>query len=227
MWRARFFQSLPKLLEDYPNHKFLFLTLTVKNCPLEELRANLTWMNKSWEKLTKRKQFPAVGWVKAVEVTKAKDNQAHPHFHAILMVPSSYFQGKLYLSHRNWLELWKSCLRVDYEPWVNIKAVRPKFGGSEDDKAKALDKIAHALCETLKYSVKEADLISDPQWLGELTKQLHKTRAVAVGGLFKDYLSDKEPEDLINSGLEDDEVSESDPKFWFGWRERYKRYQSM
>jgi hypothetical protein len=36
----------------------------------------------------------------------------------------------------------------------------------------------------------------DKEWLVALTTQLKKTRAVSVGGVFKDYISQKEPEDL-------------------------------
>ena len=82
--------------------------------------------------------------------------------------------------------------------------------------------------ECLKYSVKESDLMSDPEWLDAITKQLHNTRAIATGGLFKQYLSENEPEDLINTELEQDiEILETDAKFLFGWKEKVKRYQSV
>jgi len=34
-----------------------FLTLTVKNCPIEDLRKTLDWMNKSFIRLTKLNKF--------------------------------------------------------------------------------------------------------------------------------------------------------------------------
>ncbi len=73
MWRARFFQAVPKIMSDYPVGRWVFLTLTVKNCPIGELKATLGQMNKAWERLSKRKQFPAIGLVKTVEVTRAWD----------------------------------------------------------------------------------------------------------------------------------------------------------
>ena len=39
----------------------------------------------------------------------------------------------------------------------------------------------------LKYQTKEADLTNDREWLLELTKQLHKTRSISVGGTLQDY----------------------------------------
>lgn len=224
MWRARFFQVIPKLLENYPTHRFVFLTLTVQNCQLEDLRETLNWMNKSWGRMVKRKAFPAVGFVRSTEVTRGKDGLAHPHFHVILMVKSSYFGGYGYLSQEKWTELWKSSLRINYIPVVNVKAVRARKGV---DITSISDSIFVGLCETLKYSVKESDLLFDEHWLKGLTQQLYKTRSVSVGGIFKQYLSEEESENLINFGIEDNEVKEDDPKFWFGWKEMVKRYQSI
>ncbi|MCE4093448.1 protein rep, partial [Klebsiella pneumoniae] len=32
MWQARFYQSLPRIVADYPDSRWMFLTLTVRNC---------------------------------------------------------------------------------------------------------------------------------------------------------------------------------------------------
>ena len=224
MWRARFFKAIPKVLEAYPKTRFIFLTLTVKNCELVDLKETLSKMNLAWKLLTKRKEFPALGFVKTVEVTKSKDGSAHPHFHIILMVKEGYFK-RGYLSQAKWSELWQSCLKVQYEPVVNVKAIKPPKNMSSYEGSTLDAAIISSLCETLKYSVKESDLVADSKWLAELTNQLHKTRAISVGGIFKEYLSEEEPEDLIHTDLLTDEPStESDPRIWFGWREMIKRY---
>ena len=81
MWRSRFYKVIPKIRGDRPTDQFLFLTLTVENCQVENLRETINWMNKSWLKLIKRKIFPASGWIREVELTKSKDGLAHNHFH--------------------------------------------------------------------------------------------------------------------------------------------------
>lgn len=216
MWRARFLQALPRVIEAYPTGRWVFLTLTVKNCPLDELRDTLRKMNKAWERLTKRKQFPGLGFVKSTEVTRSANGDAHPHFHCLLLVSPSYF-GKPYLTQADWTELWKQALRADYTPVVNVKAVKPK-AGSEPDSG-----IITAVLETLKYGVKEQDLLSDAAWLQELTKQLHKTRAVSVGGVLRKHISDEEPEDLIHGEDEEGDLND-EVDIWFGWREMVNRY---
>ena len=78
--------------------------------------------------------------------------------------------------------------------------------------------------EILKYQVKESDLVRDRAWFLELTRQLHKTRAVAVGGLLKQYLKEleEEPEDRI--GQSDEPESLDEGSLYFGWQSQKKRY---
>ena len=51
MWQARFYQSLPVIVQEHPKARWLFLTLTVRNMPVCELRDALQHMNKSWQRL--------------------------------------------------------------------------------------------------------------------------------------------------------------------------------
>ena len=86
MWQARFHQSLPQIVLEHPKARWLFLTLTVPNCPIGELGATLTAMNAGWNRLQARKELKAViGWVRTTEVTRSAIGEAHPHFHVLLM----------------------------------------------------------------------------------------------------------------------------------------------
>ena len=70
MWQARFYQALPALEQEHPKARWIFLTLTVPNCPVEELRATLQEMGKGWQRLIKRKEFkPVLGFIRTTEVT--------------------------------------------------------------------------------------------------------------------------------------------------------------
>jgi len=230
MWRAKTFKIIPKIFEDYPSSRFLFLTLTVRTCPLQELRSTLTHMNKSWVRLCQRQQFPAIGWMKTVEVTRSWDDLAHPHFHCLLMVKPSYF-GKYYLTQDDWIELWQKSLRVDYPPSIDIQAVKSITGADQG--------MREAVIETLKYSVKPSDVlnarlpthrISDQNWLLELTTQLYQMRAIATGGVLKKYLKELEDEndkldDLIHATQNvDSEAMNKSVSVFFNWIQYRKRY---
>jgi plasmid rolling circle replication initiator protein Rep len=216
MWRARFFKALPDIQAKYPTGRWVFLTLTVRNCEISELKKTLAWMNNAWSKLTRRKDFPALGFIKSLEVTRRCDGTAHPHFHCLLFVPSGYF-GKGYIPQAEWTTLWQSCLKVDYTPIVNVKTVKGKKGTLKTTPDASNVAMMKAICETLKYSVKPADLLADPEWLSELTKQLQKTRAISIGGCLKEFFSEDDPEDLINGEIEEEEKTEDEAILFFDW----------
>lgn len=212
MWKAKAYKVLPKIVAQYPTYRWLFVTLTVRNCQITDLRSTLTWMHESFKRLTKLKDFPAIGWIKSTEVTRGKDGTAHPHFHCLLMVQSSYF-GKNYMKQQEWVGLWRRCLRIDYNPVLDVQAI--KKGNSP----------AALVPELLKYCTKESDLTADREWFLELTRQMHKTRTIATGGVLKDYLHEleSEPEDLIGKG---DEVEQSDEQhLYFEWKRKCKKYK--
>jgi len=224
MWRARFFKALPEIQAKYPTGRWIFVTLTVKNCELKDLRVTLNWMNGAWSKLTRRKEFPALGFVKSVEVTRGVGGTAHPHFHSLIFVPASYFT-RGYISHAKWTSIWQSCLKTDYPPILDVRVVKSKTTTSNDAQNASNQAMAEAVCETLKYAVKPSDLLADPDWLGELTKQLQKTRAISIGGCLKEFFSEDDPEDLINGEIQEEEKSEDDSFLLFDWSAIVRRYK--
>lgn len=208
-WKARAYSALPAVVRDFPKHRWIFLTLTVRNCPVEELRETLTQMHMAFKRLTKTEAWCANGWIKSTEVTKGRDELAHPHFHILLMVPPSYFSGAKYLSHQKWTHLWQQSLRVDYPPIINVRAIKP----SEDPTV--------LIPEILKYQTKASDLITSQDWLLELTEQLHRSRQVSIGGILKDYLRDtrKPP---VNSAA--DSADPENLTFKFVWNRGVQGY---
>lgn len=222
-WQAKMFSAMPEITQAYPTHRWIFVTLTVRNCDLADLRTVVDGMNKAFKRLSQLKAFPAIGWIKSLEVTRnAETGQAHPHFHCLMLVDSKYFGGRNYIKQEEWRSLWQRCMRVDYSPVVNVKAVKPKKNKLTEE----LDDIGQAIVETLKYSVKEEDLVADKDWLAELTTQLHKTRAIAIGGVLKNFLKEeKEDDDLIHIEEKEIEVEEETISIFFGWRETISRYK--
>ena len=215
MWKAKAYKILPRIVAQFPTHRWLFVTLTVRNCQIAELRSTLDWMHESFKRLTKLRDFPAIGWIKSTEVTRGKDGSAHPHFHCLLMVQPSYF-GKNYMKQSEWVELWRRSLRADYNPVMDVQAIKKGVQPST------------LIPELLKYCTKESDLTADREWFLELTRQMHKSRTIATGGVLKDYLRDleREPEDLIGKG-EDNEDELDEVHLYFGWKREKKKYKMI
>lgn len=214
MWKAKVFKVLPKVVEKYPKYRWLFVTLTVKNVPIAHLRDQLHHMNKSYRRMTHRKFWPAVGWLRSTEVTRSRDGLAHPHFHCLAMVKPGYF-GKDYIKKADWIEIWRKALQVDYKPIMDVRAVRKG------------EQPSSLVPELLKYCTKESDLVADREWFLELTRQLHKLRTIATGGVLKEYFREleEEPEDLI--GESDTPESEDLMSLYFGWERRDKQYRMV
>lgn len=212
-WKAKAYQALPKVITDYPGYRWLFLTLTLKNCELTDLRDTLTDINRAFKRLTELKVFPAIGWIKSIEITRGRDGQsAHPHIHCLLLVRPDYFASG-YLHKKEWIALWQQCLRLDYKPILDIQAVHVEKSPIS------------LIAEILKYQTKESDLCADADWFIEYVKQVHRTRAVAVGGVLRDYFKtlEEEPEDLIGKS-DDPEPTEDGTVMTFRWNTRIKKY---
>jgi len=223
MWQARFYQAVPELAEHFPRHRWVFLTLTVRNCRIDDLGETLVEMNKAWNKLIKRKALKTVdGWIRTTEVTRGKDGSAHPHFHVLMMVKPSYFKGSNYLKKMDWVDLWQSSLQVDYKPNLDVRTVKAK---SNDVSIEQL--LASAVKETLKYSVKPTDMTADPEWFLELTRQLHKKRFIASGGELKNILKPEDEvtdEDLIHPEGDDDEDDNDLGSMLFEYSKKARHY---
>jgi plasmid rolling circle replication initiator protein Rep len=225
MWQARIHRALPRLVGDYPQARFLFATFTIKNCDVHLLRLTLKVMCQGWKRLTELKVFPAIGWVRSVEVTRGRAGDAHPHFHSLLMVQPEYF-GPGYLKQPEWAELWRQCLRVDYRPVVDIRVVDPEHEAWRRKEMMIEHQLWNAVSEVLKYAVKVSDMLKDDRWFLTVSDEIWKTRAVAVGGVLKNYLRDREREDLITEAGEEP-TAEEIARVFFGWKEEKRRYRKV
>jgi plasmid rolling circle replication initiator protein Rep len=239
---ARSSKMRAKLFKAFSNYEFksnyTFLTLTIRNRPLSELRIALAEMSDGWSRLRKRRTFPVLGFLRSMEVTMQRDRlsgdkkkntgpptrspdgelMAHPHFHIILELEDGFdIHSK---AKKAWLiDEWTSALRVDYRPSVKADKIRPNNGD-----------FAEALLETCKYTVKPGDfsgssgnfkpskksqssslLLPKPhgaEWLYGITEQLHGLKAVRTGGTFAKICSQKELDQIDDSISFDDEVSQ-------------------
>jgi hypothetical protein len=215
MWKAKAYKVLPKIALAYPTHRWLFLTLTIKNTPITDLKECLKSMNKGFQRLSQLKSFPAEGWLRSTEVTRGRDGSAHPHFHCLILVPRSYF-GRNYIGQVEWGQMWRKSMRLDYSPVIDVRAM--KEGGQPME----------LVPELLKYCTKESDMVADREWFLELTRQMHKMRAIATGGILKEYLKEleEEPEDLIGEG-DQDQLLDDSAQLFFGWERRERKYRMV
>lgn len=225
MWQARFYEALPTIVEKFPFSRWAFLTLTVPNCEISDLRETLAVMNKGWNKFVQRKEFkPVEGWIRTTEVTRGKDGSAHPHFHVLLMIPPSMLSGRNYVKREVWLQNWRDCMGNQSITQVDIRTVKPKKGGDVLEAISPLDMLKGAVAETLKYSTKADDLKTDSGWFLELTRQTHKLRFIASGGALKDVLKAEDETNADLVGADGESLEETSGEISFNWQKAKKAY---
>ena len=210
VWRRRFFTGLPPFYEDFPSHRPLFLTLTVKNCPINELRSTISHLHRSWHRMTMIRSFPTKFWFRRTEITQTESGipgsigcVLHPHMHVLLFVPASYFSYG-YIKQAEWANLWQMSARLDYRPVVDVRRATSKLrsGGPPINESRA------ASLEAAKYGTKATDLIAMGSDLGEFNRQVRGLRLSAVSRSLRPYVSDTP----INSGqLLDEEPVDQGP----------------
>lgn len=173
--------KVQRVSDDHRGVAFLFLTLTVKNPAMSDLRETVAHLSQSFKRFQQSKAFQraVLGFVRAVEYVGdcTKEGEAHPHFHCLLVVRKSYFKNADYLSKDQWSQMWQNALRVDYTPLVNIQRIKAKG---------ALSDLQAACLEVVKYSVSFSDMsrMTDED-LAEMIKQTKGLRQYALGGEVK------------------------------------------
>lgn len=189
-----------KAIEQYPKGRFIFLTLTVKNIPGNELKDELTRMSEGFRRLMlyKKVEKNMLGFLRATEVThNEKRDDYHPHLHVLLFLKSTYFKGETnYLSQKDWSKLWSKAMKLDYEARVDVRAVKAKSD------AKNEDGLRKAIFETAKYPTKPIELTHEnSQVVDNLYKGLYKKRQLGFGGIFKTIRKELQLSDIENGDL--------------------------
>jgi len=189
---ARIIDYLSKSEKKY---RFLFLTLTIRNCEPSELHQTINDIFYSFNKFLKNKRIKKAvkGFFRALEITiNDKDNTFHPHLHIILAVNDSYFKDtKQYITQSEFTDIWQASANLNYKPIVNIKPFR-----NNDNKG---------IAEATKYCIKldEAGLkkISDKN-LEILRTAISYRRLVGLGGVIRQAAA------LLKMDINDDKISE-------------------
>ena len=228
--RALMYKNIESVMNSYPSHRWIFLTLTVKNPHVTDLRSTIREMNQGWQRMTQTKRFRGVvdGFIRTTEVTrpqkKGQEMDAHPHFHAMLLVRSTYF-NRDYIKQSEWVEMWVKAMRLDYYPQVNVQAVKPNKRKTPEQNQAALH---NAILETFKYSVKPSDMLAHDdqgEWLCEITRQTHRLRFISDGGVLKGLLK---PEDEMSNqemiSTTEEQVETDETRIGFSYLPTHRRY---
>ena len=192
VWRKRLYEGLMAVYEDNTTLKGVFLTLTAKSVPLEELGEQLDEMSSAWNRMTKRAFWPTDFWFRRTEITVGSRSFnepvfAHPHFHVLLLVPANYF-GKNYVKQIEWAKQWGSAMRLDYQPVIDVRAAKKSSKAGQDHIADAKS----AVIEASKYATKATQLQELGHSVAEYHHQVRGKRLYAVSRPLSKYIKAEE-----------------------------------
>ncbi|WP_245602165.1 protein rep [Peribacillus kribbensis] len=226
--------------------RWLFLTLTVKNCRGDELEDTIKDMMQGYNRLLKYKRVDESieGWFRALEITKNnEDNTYHPHFHVLIAVKPMYFSRKnKYIPQEEWTSLWQRAMKLDYTPVVHVQAVRAKktkknFEEIVADIEKSISEakaVQKAILEVSKYTVKDTDILTGTEeqkieTVFTLDGAMANKRLVAWGKSLKKIrdelrLAEKENDLIHIESDQNDDVSDEIQKVTAYWHIGLKTY---
>ena len=195
VWRARLTNGLNKLFEEKPKLRGVFLTLTVKNCLMDDLGDTINEMNRAWNRLQQRSFFPTDLWFRRTEVTVGYMPGtdvlvAHPHFHVLLLVKPSYFSHG-YIKQTEWQKQWMDAARLDYAPVVDVRAAKANSGPGSS----SLDAAKSSVVEAAKYAAKATNLMELGRDISQLHWQLRGKRLYALSKSLRRYVQDGDVSD--------------------------------
>ncbi|MBQ9099362.1 MAG: protein rep [Clostridia bacterium] len=187
-------------------YRFVFCTLTVRNCAGSDLIRTLDDIQSAFNRFMQRAKVHRAfkGVFKAVEITRHPEYfrsiEWHPHLHLIIAVRESYFHGKDYINHDELMQLWRECCRLDYDPSVEIHKVRAR---EMDDGEVSLK---GAVLEVAKYTLKDADYLrgTDQQIdraVDLLSTALAGRRLCSFTGVFKEIARKLKLDDVTDGDL--------------------------
>ena len=200
-WRRQLKYS--KLVYEYLDElqtkkslRYIFLTLTVPNCHIDDLRATIEHMNKSFQRMkeTKRFQKSILGYLRVLEYTveKKRKDYVHPHFHILLSVEPKYFTDERYINQKEFLQMWRDATRNQNITQVDIRIIKP----NKDKNA-----TASAVAEMCKYPLKDTDISKlTSEQFEKFVLQLKGIRNINAGGNLKNILkgTEKMDNDLVH-----------------------------
>jgi plasmid rolling circle replication initiator protein Rep len=233
-WRRslKVFGQVSKIMDyvqEHHDYRFIFVTLTQRNVKGDMLSVEIDKIQEGFKTLTKTKEFKAIskGFFRAFEVTHNwMRNDYHPHIHMVIAVNKSYFNGKTYITHDRWIQLWAQCMGLDYMPNVDVRTVRAK----PNEKGEEIN-VKKAIAEIAKYAVKSNDYIhADERKTDEavqvLDLALKGRRLFGFGGKFREVHKKLNLDSPMDGDLAD-EMIRSDLTFVivkYKWHEGISNY---
>ncbi len=165
----------------------IHITLTVPNVEGKDLRNAIDHLNKSWQKLLRKKRYGIFkDHIRRVEVSYNKDMDTyHPHLHILAFTKSTCFNQEYYVNTNTLLADWKAATGMPDITQVKIKYIHKG----------TIDSIIKSVYNISRYIAKPADMYFNEKVFDTFYTALYRLKIITYNGLCKEmrrkYLQNK------------------------------------
>jgi hypothetical protein len=182
-----YFQNMMENIVELPKeYGIMFMTLTVENCKLTDLKKTLKIMSESQNRMRGRlntylmgRKKKQLGYFGCTEITYLNKNgtkkivngeqMAHPHKHLEIVVPMEKLREKS-ISQKELTRMWNECLQGEMKGFVDIRTTNGDIS---------------SLKELIKYTTKHTEYIDLKEEFREIKNQLKGFQMYQSSGYFK------------------------------------------
>lgn len=157
-------QVLSTYAKQNPGTRYLMMTLTIKNCPYNQLGSRLDLLNKAFYKFRRRRIYTDnfTGAIKVIEITTNRTNKEfHPHLHIILSTKEAYFSksNSSYITSADLSSAWAEIINQEIAV-VDIRAIYSKTKSGDKVVVDSTESdFSDAVKEVTKYVTKSEDYL--------------------------------------------------------------------
>ena len=171
------------LMKQNKDCEWQFVTLTVKNCKIEELKDTMQEMSRTWNSIASSKPFKRniLGTARSVEITyNQRTKEFHPHYHILTIWKPDFTPSNLIV------DKWMSSIRLTVSEKAQCTESIKNLHYTEEKDSE--EDIKNAILEVYKYSIKDNELLEMPlKTLKILNFQLKGKRMTSLTGIIKQY----------------------------------------
>jgi hypothetical protein len=173
-WKEKFYSKAREFINAFSSRRWIFLTYKMNPVPVEEVRQALKHINPSFQRLTKSKEFPSVGWIRAINTFPNSTGGVEIEIKILAAFEKGFFGSRNYMDHKQVSYLWQKCLRYDYQPKARVQHL------------KLLD--PSVLVNLVGDFTQEIDYTSfDAKEFIEFIQQVRRLKSILLGGEVKTF----------------------------------------
>jgi hypothetical protein len=198
--------------------KWVYLTLTTRNCHVSDLNETIKEMNNAFRRLRNRAFWKAnvIGGIKFLEVDQGLSDyqSAHPHFHCLIQVRPSMHQGNNYVTEEKWAKEWQGCLKAHFIPQVRARRLTGQGG-----------ELRNKVLKCVSYPMKPR--LNAPQrgWFLSMAEQLKDVNLVQPFGQMRGWFFDLKHQEDCELKRHRDDVRLGHKPTTFQWDSFHGTYQ--